>query len=219
MVLVLSAFAGRTDDLTVSLKNCLSEAFHSRDGGEATIQAILSAYGLADLQDKDDLSKSISLVNFLSDVGFVQPARAYAEAWSAHPGNKAYLCHANSPNPWDGLYKGFATHALDAVFMMQTYNEYLSPAQKECAERMGKDMISFVNGVEPFPPMTGGGQEAQEMLYFAAEGAERDASQALTTAESLSLGRRKILQDIVAGDPTVWDLMTDAMMTLMQGPK
>jgi carboxylesterase type B len=107
----------------------------------------------------DDTLALRSILNFATDIGYLAPAVSLAQGW---PGT-AYLYHFNEPNPWDGGWKGDATHVLDVAFLFQNYNEFLPPPQREAAVRFAGDVIRFANGEAPWPAFEAGRQGA--MVY------------------------------------------------------
>jgi hypothetical protein len=108
-------------------------------------EQVLKAYSIsADLTDRVAFH---SILKFAADICFFAPALAFAKGW---PG-KAFLYHFNEPNPWDGEWKGEATHVLDVAFLLQNFNEFLSSAQRDSATAFAGDIIKFINGKAPWP--------------------------------------------------------------------
>ena len=118
----------------------------------AEIKAVLEAYGI--LPDTTDDAGLVGILRFATDIGFYAPAIAFARGWPWS--TNVYVYHFNQPNPWDGPFKGEATHILDVAFLFQNYNEYLSGDEKAVAKAFAEHLIKFVNGKEPFPVFTGG---------------------------------------------------------------
>lgn len=106
---------------------------------------LLKAYGFNDLPLDDDVAFD-QILDFLNDLGYYVPSMALARGW---PG-KAYLFHFNEKNPWEGQFKGRASHVLDVAFLFQNFNDSLPRAQKAAAERMGLDLMTFVSGKAPW---------------------------------------------------------------------
>jgi carboxylesterase type B len=111
----------------------------------AAAKAILKAYGIDDSTSDDDAMKIA--VDFATDIGYYIPAFTYSQSWSG----KAYRYHFNEPNPWDGPFKGYATHSFDIFYLFQNYNEKLSPEAREVAIALAKDFIGFANGKATWP--------------------------------------------------------------------
>jgi carboxylesterase type B len=123
----------------------------------SSAEKLFQAYGItSDLPDDIAIR---SIFTFATDIGFLAPAVSLARGW---PG-KAYVYHFNEPNPWDGEWKGDATHVLDVAFLFQNFNEFLPPAQKDVALIFARDYIRFVNGGTPWPTFESGNQGA--MVY------------------------------------------------------
>lgn len=203
---------GRTDDLAQSLARCISTALA---GSRDIIPSILSQYGLDSATDSNE--KSLAVANFCNDIGFAHAAKAYAEAWSSVTGTST-LSHFTCPNPWDGAWKGHATHGLDAAFILQNYNSFLPSGQRTVAERMGRDMVDFVVGKSSLPRLQGENGR-REMLYFAdSQEGKPDESKALVSEmEFGTIGRRGELDKIVAGRVELLDQLMQAMGMFLSG--
>jgi carboxylesterase type B len=107
-------------------------------------KTLLQAYGITpNLPDQIALH---SILAFGTDIEFFAPAISLAKGWRGN----AYVYHFNEPNPWDGEWKGEATHILDVAFLFQNYNEFLPPSQKDMAVKFASDFIQFVNGEAPW---------------------------------------------------------------------
>jgi carboxylesterase type B len=96
--------------------------------------------------DDEAFEKVLRVAN---DLNFYLPTLALAQNVSA-TGLKTYVYRFNEPNPWDGQWKGRATHILDITFLLQNFNEFLDEKQKTVAEDFGRDVIGFVNGQAPW---------------------------------------------------------------------
>jgi carboxylesterase type B len=206
---MLMGLAGRNEALPGILRRCLS----TRLGPESssTISELLKAYEVDTSATVNTTETIIPVLNFLNDIGFYYPARIFVQAWSES--NTAFLCHFNSPNPWDGPWKGYATHVLDIVFVLQNYNAYLSPGQRACAERFAGDVIRFVNGGSPWRNWERSAPAA--MAYYAKEDGERDESALVPNGESKLTGRRHVLEKIVGKDR--FDELLDIMSMVLAG--
>lgn len=152
------------------------------------------------------------MANFSTDIGFAQAAKASAQAWYSSTG-RALLSHFTCPNPWDGGWKGHATHGLDAAFVLQNFSEFLPPGQRACAERMGRDLVDFVAGQDKLPWV--GADGGKEIVYHA-EG-ESDESRVVSSEEAAKSARRQELEQIVDGRPEVLDRLMDALGMLLSG--
>jgi len=193
-------FVGRTDILPKTLQHCLTAVFDPVNPTIAT--ALIKAYRI-DAEATSNTRKTVEpVLNFANDVLFAQPARVFSRAWSAAavPGTEAFLCHFNCPNPWAGPWKGYATHILDIAFVLQNYNEHLSPGQAKCAERYAKDVIAFVNGASPWARYNENESGSGAMVYDADEEGTEDKSRFVPTTSDEAgkeSKRRKFLEHIV----------------------
>ena len=215
MVFAVTALAGRKDDLAAALKGALDTTLKD---DPVTLSSVLSLYGLDNIQALSDVERRLVALQFSSDVGFslgtVATARAWAEAGPLH-GTTSFLSHFHTPNPWPGEWTGYGTHVLDATFALQNYNSFLSDGQRACAERIGRDIISFVCGREPFPSLSADGME---MFYNADIDGKEDKSKPITTAEASQQGRRTKLEGLAAGNPALPDKLLGALGIVLKGP-
>ncbi|KAK1777632.1 Alpha/Beta hydrolase protein [Copromyces sp. CBS 386.78] len=76
------------------------------------------------------LESTKAVLDLATDICFALGARAFARAWSQKPGAEAFLYRFNVPNPWDGPWKGHATHILDIALALQNYREHLGLGQQ-----------------------------------------------------------------------------------------
>lgn len=211
MIMDLTALGHRTDNLCATLKKCLETVFPD---DSAKVTAIVEGYGI----DESAADKKTPVLYFLNDIGFAQGAKATAQAWTAagsRLGTKAYLEHFNLPNPWPGAYQGHASHALDAAIVLGNYNNFLGAGQRACAEKMTGDLISLAYSKEPFAPYSNG----LSMVYYASANDDEDGSGSVSDADGSKTGRRRILDQIAAGQPEVLDKLLGAFGLLVQGPK
>lgn len=206
----------RADILPRTLIACLSNVLDPINPQLA--KDIVSAYdidGSAELNTPDNLRP---VLHFGNDIMFALPARQLARVWSSTrvPGAEAFLCHFNAPNPWEGPWKGHASHIQDLAFVLMNSHESLSPGQRLCAERYAKDIISFVNGGEPWPAYETGIKEGT-MTYFASETADEDGSGFVSVEDPKHTSRRDHLRQIVG--ESLFDKLVDAWQMFMTGPK
>lgn len=211
MIMFATALASRTDNLHAALRRNLEAAL----GAGEKLDAVLKGYGIDEAKSEDRMP----VANFITDIMFAGPARATAAAWadaSSRLGTTGYLTHFNLPNPWDGPWKGHATHALDTAFLLGNYNEFLSAGQRAAAERMALDVLSSAYGKAPLPAYSGAKDGKSTVYYAAADGKEDESYVATETDESKS-GRRNVLQDVAAGDAEVMDKILGAFGKFLQG--
>ncbi|ROW07249.1 hypothetical protein VMCG_03797 [Cytospora schulzeri] len=213
MVIAVTALGHRTDNLASTLKNCLAAALPDES---ARVKAIVDAYGI-DASNTDRLP----VVHFVNDILFAQGTKATAQAWAGAGtklGTKSYLTHFNMPNPWSGEWQGHATHALDLAILLGNYNEFLSEGQRACSEKMADDLLAFAYGKEPFPPYSGA-PDGTSTVYYAGVSSEKDESKVVNESDRAGTGRRRILEDVAAGQPEVLDNLLKAVALLLQGPR
>lgn len=130
--------------------------------------ALLHSYAIS---DDDGVDQSwLSILSFATDINFYAPALALAKSWDG----KAYLYHFNEANPWDGPWKGYATHVLDVAYLFLNYAEHLSPAHGALASTFARDVITFVNGQAPWPAFDSTQPAAR--VYYSGEAGGKTAS-------------------------------------------
>ena len=145
--------------------------------------ALLHTYAISD--DGEDDQSWMSILSFASDINFYAPALAFAKAWDG----KAYLYHFNEVNPWDGPWKGYATHVLDVAYLFMNYSEHLSPEQSTLASKFAEDVIMFVNGQAPWPAF-----DSEEPVARVYSSGEADG---------------KATSDVVPENRDVWSRLTE----------
>ncbi|KAK5061076.1 hypothetical protein LTR84_007617 [Exophiala bonariae] len=205
----------RTDVLPQALAESLGMEFDRTD--PSITLGMLAAYGLDADASCNTQETTRSVVQLLADVLFSLPSRYLAQAWatSPRPGVKAYLYHFNCPNPWEGPWQGHATHALDIMFVLQNYAQYLDKGQEECALRFSKDLISFVNGNDPWPACEPGGQ-SNAMVYYAPMEGDLDQSKYVVDGNPASTGRKNDLVELVGEERL--DKLVEACQHFLIGP-
>lgn len=113
--------------------------------------ALLNAY------DAGQDGGNFSFLQFAHDVVQLSATRLIANRW---PG-PAYVFHFNEPNPWEGRFKGVASHLLDTAFLFQNYEEYLDEEQASTGRTFGLHLIKFVSGGDPFGAFSTGSGKVQ----------------------------------------------------------
>lgn len=204
----------RTDILSQTFINCLSTVFGSVDASIA--HKIARAYGLDPGSCSNDAESKQKILEFGNDICFASAARSFSRSWSVSsvPGTEALLYMFNCPNPWEGPWKGHATHILDIAFVLMNYSDYLDQGQQRAAERFAKDIISFVNQDTPweqYQPETEG-----SMVYDAPMQGDGDLSRFVKNGPPANTGRRDHLQKIV--QPELFDRLMDVWQMFMAGP-
>jgi hypothetical protein len=114
-----------------------------------TAQQLLEEYGVVeDMPDDEGFSR---ILNFINDVLFFAPVLSFAQGWAGN----AYVYYFNEENPWDGPWRGRASHILDLAYLFQNYREFLTPAQQSVGTAFAEDIFKFCHGVAPWPAVAG----------------------------------------------------------------
>lgn len=114
-----------------------------------TAQQLLEEYGVVeDMPDDEGFSQ---ILNFINDVLFFAPVLSFARGWAGN----AYVYYFNEENPWDGPWRGRASHILDLAYLFQNYREFLTPAQQSVGTAFAEDIFKFCHGVAPWPAVAG----------------------------------------------------------------
>jgi hypothetical protein len=116
---------------------------------------LLASYNITPSSPDDEAL--VSILRFASEIAFYAPARAFAQGW---PG-KFFLYHFNEGIPWEGRFQGEAGHILDVAYLFQNFNEHLDDEQKKVARAFAEDFIKFVNGEDPWKPVSKGDMAAR----------------------------------------------------------
>jgi carboxylesterase type B len=177
--------------------------------------AIISGYGLDATATTNTPESLEAVLELATDICFALGARAFASTWGSGAGTESFLYRFNVPNPWDGPWKGRATHILDIAYVLQNYRERLAPGQQQTADRFTKDVVSFVNGGSPWPAYKDGAEGS--MVYFATEQGNDDESRFVARETPETVDRRDIIQKAMTQD--VFDKVMDAWEGFMKGPK
>ncbi|KAE8383735.1 Alpha/Beta hydrolase protein [Aspergillus bertholletiae] len=204
--------ANRTDVLSNTLINCLSTVL--KDVDPNLTPRIANAYGLDSAAASNPDESKRRVLKFGNDICFAAPAQFFARAWSTSsiPGTAAFLYRFNCPNPWDGPWKSHATHVLDIAFALLNYTEYLSAGQRSAAERLAKDIITFVHGESPWEEYRYRTADGSMVYDAAAEGCD-DLTKFVKKETPEEAGRRNFLQTIVPTE--LFDRLMDAWHMFM----
>jgi carboxylesterase type B len=176
----------------------MSNSFASRAG---FADKVLSAYDIhSDLPDDVALFR---ILQFANDISFYVPSRVLAASLS--PSVQTHQYRFNEPNPWNGQWKGHAAHVVDIVFLFQNFNEFLDERQKGVAVQFAKDVITFVNGEEPW---TAGVDIVKVFDPVVGMAVVDDASE--------KTGRRKAMLEL--GEEVGLDVINNAFNAFARGP-
>ncbi|KAL2004006.1 hypothetical protein VTN02DRAFT_1069 [Thermoascus thermophilus] len=116
----------------------------------AEAEEIIKKYGLS--EDTPDDEALTAVLDFVTDICFLAPVLSFARGW----GGNTYVYYFNEANPWDGPWKGRASHILDLAYLFQNYREFLTPAQQAVASALAEDVFKFCHGVAPWPAVKDG---------------------------------------------------------------
>lgn len=141
----LMLLSHRKKDIAKAFCTSINNSFSSEP---SVAQAIFQSYNIEPATP--DEPAMMSIIQFGTDINYFAPAVAYAEGW---PGT-AYYYQFNEPNPWDGPFKGYATHALDVAYLFQNFNEKLTAEQQAVAKAFAEDVVRFANGEAPWKAFT-----------------------------------------------------------------
>ncbi|KAK4447163.1 Alpha/Beta hydrolase protein [Podospora aff. communis PSN243] len=210
--------AARKDILPHTLATYLAATLDPIDSVLAP--KIVSGYGLQTSATTNTPESTKAVLDFATDICFALGARAFARSWSAKAasgdGHEAFLYRFNVPNPWDGPWKGHATHILDIAFVLQNYREQLSPGQQKTGDLFARHIVEFVNGEKPWAAYQVGSGEGS-MVYCAPEQGDEDESYFTESEDPTRTGGRDVLQG-VAREPAVLDAVMTAWEKFMKGP-
>lgn len=152
-----------------------------------------------DSQETLDTATKFFTVN-----GFVRPAIDYAKAWP-NP-EKVHLFTFNQGNPFDGPFKGKATHTVDALYQFQTMaDQFPSQVDKDIGVDFAVALVDFAHGRENVPTF---GKEERVKVW----GPDGKPGRVMTMAQD-PLGLNKEL-DVVRelGVMKVWGIMGGYLM-------
>lgn len=153
-VFMFMGLADRKAGIASSLRSSLSKSI-----SHEAAKAVLGAYNISDATPDDEAIQSI--IALATDIAYYTPAISFAHSF---PG-KTYYYNFNEPNPWDGIFKGCATHMLDAAFLFQNFNEHLSSEARELTHKLGRDFVAFANGKEPWGEFGATGRNEKVRVY------------------------------------------------------
>ncbi|EKG10490.1 hypothetical protein MPH_12348 [Macrophomina phaseolina MS6] len=144
------------------------------------------------------------IVELASDLLFRASARAYVDAWPGSGQGRAWLYDFEMKNPWEGRWKGYATHILDVAAFFLNFEEKLpSEGYGERAREWAGDVLDFVVG-------NGAGWDAErEVRVFKEDG------HAIVKKEEEVRGDK--LSGILKGEGVGFDVLAEAWGNFMQG--
>ncbi|KAJ5667420.1 hypothetical protein N7507_003284 [Penicillium longicatenatum] len=119
---------------------------------------ILSTYGIDSDNNNDDEALH-GILRLLNDVFFYIPTVYLAQSWND---GAAYVYRFNSPNPWEGRWKGKASHITDLTMLLHNYDEFLNEEQKIAGQDYTRDLLAFVSGKKAWQASYGQGAFERE---------------------------------------------------------
>jgi len=181
--------------------------FVSEGLGHDAGKQLLETYEVsADLRDDVAMSKVLEVLN---DIDFYVPTITYSEYLSSK-GMPTYVYRFNEPNPWEGPWKGQASHILDISFLFQLFNDFLEKSQQQLAETFARDVLNFISGKVPWQAWENKRRVAR--CY----GPEGQVSDVEDVAEKT--GRRKALFDLAEKVDGGLDRLSEVLNGFLQLP-
>ena len=165
---------------------------------------IFAAYDLSDPEMEDD-EAFFRVLQVSNDLQFYIPTLTLAQRLEPHM--KTYMYRFNEPNPWDGTWKGHATHILDLAFFLQNFNDFLDPPQREMAENFAKDVIRYANGKDAWDQWSQQGNRVAKVM-----GPKGKVEMMEDTPENV--GRRRIMLEL--GGEAGLDKLNEAFSYFMR---
>ena len=135
--------ASRQPGIAEAFCSSIQSSFRS---SPAVGEALLNAYNLS-----PDMADAIAFERILevgTDLCFYAPTFTFAEG--LHGDMKVFVYRFNEPNPWEGPWKGRATHGLDVALLLQNFGDYLEPEQRRLGEELADNVFNFLQGEEPW---------------------------------------------------------------------
>ncbi|KAE8333888.1 Alpha/Beta hydrolase protein [Aspergillus sergii] len=113
-------------------------------------QRILSEYGISRGMSDDEALPAV--LNYINDICFFAPVLTLTRGWRGN----SHVYYFNEGNPWEGPWKGRATHILDVACLTQNFQEFMTPSQQRVATAFAEDFFKFCHGTHPWPAVTDG---------------------------------------------------------------
>ncbi|GMG41798.1 unnamed protein product [Aspergillus oryzae var. brunneus] len=113
-------------------------------------QRILSEYGISRGMSDDEALPAV--LDYINDICFFAPVLTLTRGWRGN----SHVYYFNEGNPWEGPWKGRATHILDVAYLTQNFQEFMTPSQQRVATAFAEDFFKFCHGIHPWPAVTDG---------------------------------------------------------------
>ncbi|KAF7555081.1 hypothetical protein G7Z17_g2416 [Cylindrodendrum hubeiense] len=145
-IIMTPAFMARKSGIASAFKKSMASHLPpTSTNNDNPLQALLEAYSIT-AKSSDDMALT-NILQVFNDALFYTPIFTIAQQFP----QRSFIYHFNEPNPWEGPSRGETGHILDIAFLFQNFNKHLESKQVESARAFGRDLITFVNGKEPFP--------------------------------------------------------------------
>ncbi|KNG84948.1 putative carboxylesterase [Aspergillus nomiae NRRL 13137] len=113
-------------------------------------QRILGEYGIRKGMPDDEALPAV--LNYVNDICFFAPVLTFIRGWRGN----SHVYYFNEGNPWEGPWKGRATHILDVAYLTQNFQEFMTPSEQLVATTLAEDFFKFCHGTSPWPAVTNG---------------------------------------------------------------
>lgn len=163
-------------------------------------------YGISATASDDEAFPRV--LEFINDITFFTPVMAYVRGW---PGT-AYVYYFNEENPWEGPWKGRASHIVDLAYFFQTFNEFLTEDQRAVGRAMVEDFFRFVHGVAPWPGVEAGGHGGKFTARVYGPSREHHTTRTVQEPFGGESQRRGILFEIVAKHRVPLDVLAKVFL-------
>lgn len=163
--------------------------------------------------DTSDPQALDSIIQFVTDISFYAPAVQMAESW---PG-LSYVGHFNERNPFEGPYKGRASHMLDVAYIWGNYNRKYTKQNWITARAFAEDFVSFVTGRDQLPVFNRKNEGTETSRPVTVYGpSEQNISSKVVELGSLPTGRNHGIFTLAA-EVGGLDVLLDAMGAFLSG--
>ena len=152
-------------------------------------QRILSEYGISKGMTDDEALPAV--LNYINDICFFAPVLTLTRGWRGN----SHVYYFNEGNPWEGPWKGKATHILDVAYITQNFQEFMTPSQQLVAITYAEDFLKFCHGINPWPPVTDGDRTTNFMARVYGPSSEGHSVRQVSEPYRGESRRRSILFD------------------------
>ncbi|KAF4456815.1 alpha beta-hydrolase [Fusarium albosuccineum] len=176
-IMAYSGLLARKAGIAASFRGSAAKTLQ---GHPDALKSLLEHYSLDEvaaitLTDDEAL---LNILKFITDAAFFMPAVTLASGFP----KDSLVFSFDEPNPWNGLFKGHASHILDVAFLFQNYNQFLDDKQRSSAVALATDIITFLNGKAPWKPFNSSGNVCA--LYKGGKSVFPEASLVQQTGQS-----------------------------------